>query len=346
MKIFSYNKYIKCIHTLRLNAVLQLSDENIEYKFKQEETQYKHDKLLKKILEDKEEMVKFINVFLEPVNKIKKDNLIRYNSSYITRKYKVNEANIVYKIKNKDVFILTEHKSNVDYNMPFKMLNYCIDIIQECIRNNKRKGIVVYPTVIPILIYTGDRPWKVQNNFKEEQIGDFIFEKYKIDMEYNLVDINKCNNNFLFKQKSLFGYGMLIEKAKNEKELKNVFKSIIEDTKDEKILEEIVKIVFYLYNKILSKEFKSEILERIHERIGEGRMSNFVERFEEENIRKAKKELEEAKKVAMEIGKREGRMNTVKNMIKEEYKDEVIMKITEITKRELEEIKNQLKMVV
>ena len=50
MKIFSYYDYIKCIHTLRLNAVLQLSEEGTKYQLERKTTKNKHDKLVKNIL--------------------------------------------------------------------------------------------------------------------------------------------------------------------------------------------------------------------------------------------------------------------------------------------------------
>ena len=59
LKIFTYNDYIKCIHTLRLNAVLQLAEDSTEYVLEPEEAKeekYKHDKLAKVILKDKKEM--------------------------------------------------------------------------------------------------------------------------------------------------------------------------------------------------------------------------------------------------------------------------------------------------
>ena len=35
MNIFTYEDYIKCIHTLRLNSVFQLAEDEAEYNYKQ-----------------------------------------------------------------------------------------------------------------------------------------------------------------------------------------------------------------------------------------------------------------------------------------------------------------------
>lgn len=137
MKIFTYGQYIKCIHKLRLNAVLQLAEESTEYKLNKIEKKYSHDKLVKNILKDKNEAEKFINQFLEPREEVKAENLIRYTNSYITKKYKSKEADLVYKLKNQEIFFLIEHQSTIDNRMPYRMLNYCIDIMQEWSRNKK-----------------------------------------------------------------------------------------------------------------------------------------------------------------------------------------------------------------
>ena len=63
MKTFTYKQYIKCIHTLRLNAVLQLAEKSAEYKVNKN-SNYLKDKLINIIFKNKEEIAKFINNFL------------------------------------------------------------------------------------------------------------------------------------------------------------------------------------------------------------------------------------------------------------------------------------------
>ena len=182
MKVFTYGQYIKCIHTLRLNAVMQLAEESATYNLNQVEKKYSHDKLIKNILQDKKEATQFINQFIEPREKVKEEQLIRYTNSYITKKYKSKEPDLVYRLKNQDVFFLIEHQSTIDHNMPFRMLNYCLDIMQEWSRNKKIGKNTSYPIVVPIVIYTGSQKWKMPKNFREKQICDYVFERYKIDL--------------------------------------------------------------------------------------------------------------------------------------------------------------------
>lgn len=137
MKVFTYKHYIQCIHTLRLNAVLQLAEEEEMYHLEQSEKKYSHDRLIKNILTDKKEVEKLINQFLDPKKRVSAEELTRYTNSYITRKYASKEADLVYQLKNQDIFFLIEHQSTIDYSMPYRMLNYCMDIMQEWNRNRK-----------------------------------------------------------------------------------------------------------------------------------------------------------------------------------------------------------------
>lgn len=140
MRIFTYKQYIQCIHTLRLNAVLQLAEEESEYNLKKPKKKYSHDKLVKNLLKDKKEAAELINQFLEPKKEVKSQELVLYTNSYITKKYKSKEADLVYKMKNQEVFFLIEHQSTIDNSMPYRILNYCIDIMQEWSRNKKITG--------------------------------------------------------------------------------------------------------------------------------------------------------------------------------------------------------------
>lgn len=85
--------------------------------------------------------------------------------------------------------------------MPYRILNYCIDIIQEWKKSKKINQNTRYPIIVPIIIYTGNENGKYQN-FKEKQISDYVFENYKIDLEYNLIEINKLSKSFYCKNKA------------------------------------------------------------------------------------------------------------------------------------------------
>ena len=333
MKIFTYKNYIECIHKLRLNAVLQLAEEGIEYKLETKEKRENnnaHDKLIKTILTNRSEMAKIINTFLQPKEQIDENSLVKCNNSYITKKFRSKEADIVYKLNNKDIYFLVEHQSKVDNTMPFRILNYCIDIIQEWSKNKKVKKLTRYPIVVPIVIYTGESKWKVSINFKDKQIATNVFDRYKIDIEYNLIDINKLTEKFLLEQDTMFGYAMMLEKSKNKKELGENLTKIIKNTNDVEKLTEIANIILYLLNNTLEHIVENKILSEISKKVGDDNMSTLYERILAEN-----KEL-------LRRGKKAGTEQVAINMLSMELDDETILEATKLSREELEKIKSNL----
>lgn len=328
MKVFTYSQYIEYIHTLRLNAVFQLAEKSEGYSL------YSHDKLIKKTLKNKEEVAKFINNYLEPRRQIEAKNLELYTNSYVTKKFKTKEADIVYKLKNKEIFFLIEHQSTIDSNMPFRLLNYSIDIMQQWCRNKKAGQKKYYPIIVPTVIYTGNQKWQLPKNFREKQIGNYVFENYKIDLEYNFVDINKTSNSFLLEQDTMFGYMMFLEKARNKKEMIEHLNTIIGLCKNKEMLGEIIDIINYLLENVIQDETKEELIEKILKKVGDDEMSTLRERLLAEN------------RSLINQGKKEGilfeKKQIVKNMLINNLEDSIIVKITNIKKKDLEEIKKDL----
>ena len=76
----------------------------------------KHDKSFKEILSDKIEMSKFLEHFMEI--KVKPKELEEQKNNYINKQFEKRESDIIYKIKDKEIYILVEHQSKVDKRMP------------------------------------------------------------------------------------------------------------------------------------------------------------------------------------------------------------------------------------
>lgn len=339
LKVFTYNEYIKLIHILRLNAVFQLAEETANYNIlENKENQKVHDRLVKDILKDKVEIANFLNQFITKDNNIKENELSKFTNSFITRKYKAKEADLVYKIKNKEIFFLIEHQSNIDSSMPYRMLNYSIDIMNEWRKSKKIETIKKYPIIVPIVIYTGDRNWKVPVNFREKQIATSIFKNYKIDFKYNLIDINKISDKELIEKKTVFSYFMMIEKAKDKKELLEKLENIIRENKNKNQLEELKNIIIYFLNGAIDNIEKDKLLEKINKKVGEENMSTLMERLIEED----RKVWNEGISKGMTKGIEKNRNSVAKKMLKMNFEDKIILEVVEITREQLEKIKKNI----
>ena len=347
MNIFTYYDYIKCIHNVNLKNVERLAEESEEYRLiptkdkklllNEKSKDKPHDKLIKNILKDKNELANLVNQFLKPRQILKSENLEKYTNSYITKKYKSKEADMVYKMKDQKMYFLIEHQSTIDYNMPYRILNYCIDIIQEWTKGKRNKKIEKYPIIVPIVIYTGGQRWKVPLNYKEQQMKITTYEKYRIDLAYNLIDVNKYNSLELVSKKTMFSYALLIEKSKDREELLKNIKLIIKNENDKNILEKLADIIAYLLDEILEENEQNQLLEIIENKIGGENMEALVARIMKEEKRKMKRiEKKGEEKATIRV-----KMQISKKMLDLGQEDNFIKEVTGITDKELAKIKEQ-----
>ena len=298
MKIFTYSDYIRCIHNLKRQTTIRgLAEEGVKYNLektkeqKEDENSDKtHDKLIKDILKDKKEVAELINQFFRPNEKVEAINLQKCTNGFVSKKYKSKEADLVYKMKDKDLYFLIEHQSTVDYNMPFRILDYCIDIVQEWKKGKRISKISKYPTVVPIVIYTGQVKWNVPKNFKYQQVKVITYEEYRIDFGYNFIDVNEYSAQELLEKKTMFGYGMILEKSKNTKDFMDNVESIINLENDKERLEKLASIIVYLFGNVLQYDEKDKLLKLINEKVGDD-MATLAERIKAGD-RKRMKEFE------------------------------------------------------
>lgn len=313
MKVFTYYDYIKGIHSVRRNFVSGLAEESATYNLiitKDDKNENKpHDKLIKEILKDKKELVNLVNKFLKPKEKIKEE-IEKYTNSYINKKYKSKEADIVYKMKDKDVYFLIEYQSTIDYNMPYRILNYCIDIVNEWKKGQKNKQSK-YPLIVPIVVYTGQTKWNVPRNYKDQQIKVTTFEQYRIDLEYNLIDVNLYNIKDLLEKETMFSYALIMEKSTDKESFVRNIKLIIDKENNKERLDKIWEITTYLFGGILGEDGQEEVFKIVNEKVGEDDMESLVQRIVEEEKRQRKELERKAEKRGEKIGQAKAKQEII-----------------------------------
>ena len=298
---------------------------NIRQQLKARRINNEHDKIFRTVLDKKTDVSKFLNKFLG-LN-IKIEELEKYNSSYIDLKFKNKEADIVYRIKDKNIFLLIEHQTKIDKKMPIRLHEYSTEIMASAMEENKYKSI---PSVIPIVLYTGKTKWKIENETIEKQ--HFFKEVKLIDGEFNLIDINDFSKKELLEDDIFITKMMLVEKCKDEIEMVQALEKIENKIKEEdkSTFRRIVKEIWSLR---IGTENANKILEKIEE--GSGNMMAVMEMLLAENEK------------YINIGRQEGRLEggkqkikeIVQKMLAENFTKEMIMKITGLKKEEIEEIK-------
>ena len=286
------------------------------------------------VLDQKEEAVKFINKTLK-LN-IKKEEIEKYNSSFISKTFQNKEADIVYKIKDKNIFFLIEHQSKIDYSMPFRLLEYEVAIIRSAIDKSKIKNkSYKIPLVMPIVLYTGKQKWNA-NKYLEKSQEKIQCLNIKIG-NYSLVDINNYTEKELLEDNTFISKMMLIERSKNTEEIAETLEKIINKTRkeDKELLKSIIEI--FLEEKIGIQK-STELIRKLESESDS--MLAIVDMIRKEN----QMYIDMGRKEGKKEGKIEGKTETIKEivnkMLRKNLPEKTIIEITGINPKEIEEIKN------
>ena len=299
------------------------------------EVNNKHDKTYRSILDSKKDATYIINQVLNLEEKIEQEEIEQYNSSFVTNDLQNKEADIVYKMKEKNIFFLIEHQSKVDYSMPYRIEEYRIEIIKSAIdiKKIKNKGYEI-PEVIPIVVYTGKGPWNAKlylHSIQDERFKDVNLQRY------NLIDINNYQKETLLESDYLIDKMFLLEKSKNEKELEEAITSTSNKEDRQKLLRIIQKT---LKEKISEAKLKALMK---NEKEGEEIMEEILDRIiTYEKMEARKKAIQEGLQKGLQKGRREERNNVLKNMLNKGMEIEEIRELTGATKREIEQIRKTL----
>ena len=292
---------------------------------------HQHDKIFRTVLDRKSDAIALINKALN--TQLEVQDIEKYNSSFINKVFQNREADIVYKIKDRSIFILIEHQTKVDYLMPYRILEYEVAIMQSAIDLDKIKNKESkIPLVIPIVLYTGNKKWNAKKYLEENQEKIEGIENGLGN--YNLIDINEMTEKELLEDNSFISKMILIEKSKNTENIVEILEKIVKITKEEdkETLRRIISII--LEEKIGITKAK-ELIEKMEG--DEGNMLAVVDMIRREN----QMYIEIGKKEGKIEGKLEEKIKIVTNMLKEKFNVEMIQKITGVDKEEIEKIEKQ-----
>lgn len=301
--------YIKIVEK---NSELILNEKSEPYLIENSEEQKgkqinnRHDKCFRDILSDKNEIISLLKDFINPKNTIRAEEIEAYNTSFITSKYQNREADVVYKIKGKNAFILIEHQSRIDEKMPYRLLEYYTEILRT---TDEKSGRM--PVVIPIIIYTGDEKWKTNGYISEKQEIIEGYEEGRLNIKYNLVQANNFETKELLNKGTMLANAMIIENSNDTEELIENLERIIQNINRQENLKKLRNIVKYILRGILKKEDIEKIEKMIDEKEEEHTMDELIERIK----RNDKKKMEEIAKNAMKDGMSKGMSKGMKKAL-------------------------------
>ena len=317
------------------------------YLIKEDEEQYnpksnsitnsEHDKLFKKILENREQTAKFLDMVLGSGKDITAKKLELYNKEFITDKFEKNETDIVYKVTNLNVYIIIEHQSTADRTMPYRVRKYKTALMDSAINKKEmKKANYKLPRIIAIVLYTGKQKWQ---NKKLEDMQEPL-EWYKEDYdEFILVDVNNLKKEEILEGNLIITKVMLLEREEN---LKNVIKDIEIIMDKEKIKQDIqykeLLKVFIEYTFINEKykvirKYIEELINKIFDGEGDDETMSHVTQLFDEAFDKAEKR---GKIIGEKRGKKKGKQEVAKAMKADKVSYEIISKFTGLKLEEIE----------
>ena len=296
-----------------------------------------HDKVFRTILSNKKEAVIFINKTLN-LN-LKESEIEKYKENYITENLINKETDIVYKIKDKNVFILIEHQTKIDYSMPYRIMEYQFKITKSAVDINKLK-LKEYkiPIVIPIVLYTGRKKWNAKEYIKDAQES---FKQYNGEElgRYKLVDVNNFTEEELLKEKTFLSKAMLIERKSDDENIVDYLERTVNVLLNDKEFTQeqrnflIVMLDLILRRKINNDEITNKLIKKLKKK-EEKEMLAILEAIDEENERI----LQQGIRTGKIEGRKDTTINYVRKMKKANLDIKLIMEITGLTKEEIEKL--------
>ena len=241
-------------------------------------------------------------------------------------------------MRNTNIIFLIEHQSKIDYMMAKRIAEYQIEIIKLETLNQKNNKKIILPLIIPIILYTNNkRKWNAHQTITKMQPKIKGYKNLELG-GYNIIDINKINIDTLL-HNNLFILKILgLEKAKNEKELGNIFQYILFTEDNKENIKFLKEIAYYVYDAVLKNEKVKEKFDELNR--SEENMS-FIDML----VEREKVLLAEGKKEGKKEGRKEGIKEVEKEIVKKmlEYgsDDNFIRKVTKIDAKTLKELKEQ-----
>jgi len=335
MVIFSYIEYLK--YSRIIKEEYSLNEEVAEYKYDNKKINHIHDKTFRKILDDKKEFTIFINKIFNLEEKLEEKDIEKYNRKFVSVDYTNQESDVIYKLKNKEIFILVEHQTKIDKKMPIRILKYELEIIRSRMDENNR---LEFPIIIPIVLYTGKQRWNAKINYPSYNSELARYRGLK-KVEYNLVDINDYTIEDLYKENSILTKIMILEKSNKYIEIINNVDKIVNIVYDSKLYTQTQKemLLNILNNTMINIVGNKKMKEYKIKLEGGENMLALYEMIENERNEIYSTGIKEGKVKGKIEGKIEGIKAIAKKMLRMKFDKNTIMKATGIKEEELEKLK-------
>jgi predicted transposase/invertase (TIGR01784 family) len=316
-----------------------------------------HDKGYKQLLTNKKTFLELIRTFVQEewVNEIDEDRLILVDKSYVLEDFSEKEADVVYRLrmKERDVifYILLELQSTVDFLMPFRLLQYMVQIWRETYNNTpkeerERKGFRL-PAIVPAVLYNGKNSWSAKMNFREMLADHEKFGRRVLDFSYILFNVNGYSDQELYEMTNLISSVFLLDQTMTHKELISRLRKSIRVLR-KLTPDEFRQFIVWLKNVIkpkMSGQLQKEI-DRIMEETNQSEVEFMIMNLEvtlDEMQQQAEaRGVEKGKAEGLKEGELRKAIDTARVALKKGFSIDDIVEITGLDKNIVQKLKNEL----
>jgi len=306
-----------------------------------------HDHFFRKMMSDTEVACDFFKAHLpkEVLAVTDLASLELQSSSYIDDMRNESIADMLFKTivdgHKAYLYLLVDHQSRPDELMPFRLLKYLCNVIDQDLKETDSKRI---PLILPIVVYHGKQPWNYSNAINDlvdapRKLVDTYFLK-----PFTLLDLNKIDDAELRRNtwaavmeltmKHIFARDMLPS-------LKEII-PLIRDLGqlDGKILAEVVLTYILDRGEVSDKDaFIDLVKTNLSPDIGEKIMSTFAEHFRDEWMQQG---LEQGLEQGVQQGMQKAMEQIAKRLLKENEDPARIAELTNLPLEKITELKQNL----
>jgi predicted transposase/invertase (TIGR01784 family) len=236
------------------------------------------------------------------------------------------------------VIAILEHESKVNFRTCFKMLQYISLVLHEYEKEANKENPNAssakdfkYPPVLPIVFYDGMGEWTAETNFLDKTELSDVFEKYIPKFEYELVDLNRYDEQDIADFGNALSLIMIIDKIRDAdgiSMLRKLPRDYIGKLKQNipphlyKLLADVITV--FLKRISVPDDEIDRVTEHLHDR-GIQEMFTFIDNYD----------VQETRRIARAEGRAEVFITVARKLLKA---GDSVEKVSEVTGLSLEDI--------
>ncbi|QZA32913.1 Rpn family recombination-promoting nuclease/putative transposase [Hydrogenibacillus sp. N12] len=337
--------------------------------FAQESPRDIHDRGYKYLLSSKRTFVQLLRSFVRSawVADIDETRLERLDKSYVLPDFREKEADLVYRLvivdQNNDgtpieriFYVLLEHQSTVDPQMPYRLLVYLLEIWRDHLKNVDPRQVARrnfrLPPIVPIVLYNGRPMWTAPRRFRDLIDADERFGPELVDFEYILIDVHRYRDEELQAVANLMAAVFFIDRVRQPDEIRERLRALVAMlvrlTPDERRaffrwLATMLRARFLDQARTEELSWLEGAFDRLLGEEEEAMVTNF-ERVLDEAFRR---EREQGRRAGLEEGRRagleEGRRQTARRLLERGLDEALVAEVTELSIEEVRRLRAALR---